>query len=120
MRCTWRKLGCLGSRATRERCLTVEPRCASPSTPRPAMSRMLLSAGFEKPCVALRLTAATTAPIAWRPLILSAKDKGRCRHRPPSVDPRPVLVLAHDRLGRDRDLRVVPAILQPDREDVDL
>ena len=34
MRCTWRRFGVLGSRATRERCFTVAPECASPSTPR--------------------------------------------------------------------------------------
>lgn len=37
---SWRRLGCVGSRATRERCWTVRPRCASTSTPKPARSRM--------------------------------------------------------------------------------
>ena len=33
MRCTWRRFGAEGSRATRDRCCTVTPQWASPSTP---------------------------------------------------------------------------------------
>jgi hypothetical protein len=35
------QVGWLGSRRTRERCLTVVPRCASSSTPSPSRSLML-------------------------------------------------------------------------------
>ena len=62
----------VGSRATRERCLTVAPRCASPSTPSPASSRMLSVFGLVIVCVALRLTAVTTPPIIAAPSYRSA------------------------------------------------
>ena len=63
IRYTWRRLGSLGSRATRERCLIVSPKCASPSTPSPARSRMVSLFGLIRVCVALRLTAVTTSSI---------------------------------------------------------
>src|SRR5687767_1025413 len=59
IRCTWRRLGWLGSRATRERCLTVAPECASPSTPRPARRRMDAPFGLVSVCAGLELTAVT-------------------------------------------------------------
>src|SRR5271165_6552910 len=60
-RCTWRRLGCVGSRATRERCLTVTPRCASPATPRPSSRRMLSCVGLLKRCCGQQATATTLA-----------------------------------------------------------
>jgi hypothetical protein len=60
MRCTCRRFGCVGSRATRLRCLTVAPACASPSTPSPATRRMCSRPRFVNACVALQLTAITT------------------------------------------------------------
>jgi hypothetical protein len=62
MRCTWRRFGWLGSRATRDRCCTVTPRCASPSTPRPASSWIRSRPGLLKACVRSALTAATRGP----------------------------------------------------------
>src|SRR5262249_14862823 len=56
-------LGWVGSIATRERCWTFSPRCASPSTPSPATSRMLSWLALASVCVALRLTAVTTPPM---------------------------------------------------------
>src|SRR5437868_7956137 len=47
----------------RERCLTVAPACASPSTPRPASNVIRASLGLLNVCSALRLTAFTTADI---------------------------------------------------------
>ena len=47
----------------RERCLTVAPEWASPSTPRPASSRIMSPFGLIRVCPALRLTAVTTPPI---------------------------------------------------------
>ena len=42
-RWTWRRLGCVGSAATRERWRTAAPKCASPSTPSPATQPDLLA-----------------------------------------------------------------------------
>ncbi|MDP7305097.1 MAG: hypothetical protein QGG09_18460 [Pirellulaceae bacterium] len=55
--------GWFGSRATRERCFTVLPKCASPSTPKPAKSLMLSQLGLLNVCVALMLTAVTVPVI---------------------------------------------------------
>src|SRR5689334_18558660 len=62
MRWTWRRLGWVGSWAMRERCWTVTPRWASPSTPRPARSRMPSWLTLLNRCVVSRLTA-TTVPL---------------------------------------------------------
>src|SRR4051794_8008290 len=72
MRWTWRKFGCVGSAATRERCLTVSPRWASPSTPNPAKSRISLCRGLPNVCLGLLLTASTRAfSIAIRSALLT-------------------------------------------------
>ena len=63
-RCTWRRLGWAGSRATRERCFTVAPACASPSTPSPASRRMVSRFRLLKVWPVLTLTAVTTPSIA--------------------------------------------------------
>ena len=47
MRCTWRRLGCVGSRATRERCWTVSPAWASPGHAEPGDERDLLDDGLR-------------------------------------------------------------------------
>src|SRR5262245_44560684 len=65
IRCTCRRLGWLGSRATRERCFTVTPICASPSTPNPASSRMFGCPGFVRVWDALLCTASTIPSIAY-------------------------------------------------------
>ncbi len=62
MRWTWRRFGCDGSPATRERCFTVVPICASPSTPSPTRRRMVATVGLLNVCEGLRCTAVTTAP----------------------------------------------------------
>ena len=49
-----------GSRATRERCCTVTPACASPSTPRPASRRTISVVRLENRCSPSRATATTT------------------------------------------------------------
>ncbi len=56
-RCTWRRLGCVGSRATRDRCFTVAPACASPATPRPSTRVISATVCLEKRCVPSRATA---------------------------------------------------------------
>src|SRR5436309_10124365 len=63
MRCTCRRLGELPNFRMRDRCFTVSPACASPSTPYPARNWMLPSLGLVSVCVALRLTAFTTPAI---------------------------------------------------------
>src|SRR5690242_1418055 len=61
MRCTCRRFGCVGSCATRDRCLTVTPECTSPSTPSPASRLMLSRFGLVNEYAPLLLTAVTTA-----------------------------------------------------------
>jgi len=61
MRWTCLRLGWDGSAATRERCLTVVPECASPSTPSPAKSFMDWHVCLENECVSLLLTDVTRA-----------------------------------------------------------
>ena len=46
-------------RATRERCFTVVPQWASPSTPRPASSLICDVVTLENECIELVLTAMT-------------------------------------------------------------
>ena len=60
MRWTCRRLGIVGSRRTRDRCFTVEPKWASPSTPIPATKRMASHGRLLKPWTPLRATATTT------------------------------------------------------------
>src|ERR1043166_2911354 len=60
MRCTCRRFGELPNLRIRERCLTVAPACASPSTPCPANNVIRSSLGLLNVCFALRLTALTT------------------------------------------------------------
>src|SRR5688572_17621728 len=98
MRWTCRRFGRLGSRATRERCFTVSPACASPSTPRPA-SKRIESAGFLlKLWVGLRWTARTVGddiysshytklpPPSWGRVgvgvVLSSEDCAELKQRP--------------------------------------
>src|SRR5918998_2832844 len=61
MRCTCLRFGRDGSCLTLERCFTVSPMWASPSTPSPARSRMLSSAGLPKVGSGLRATEVTFA-----------------------------------------------------------
>src|ERR1041385_7404929 len=60
MRCTCRRFGALPNLRIRERCLTVAPAWASPSTPCPANNVIRSSLGLLNVCFALRLTALTT------------------------------------------------------------
>src|SRR5260370_24571739 len=60
----------------RDRCLTVSPPCASPSTPYPARNWMLSWFGLISVCVALRLTAVTTPAIC---VLVPAPDPLRLR-----------------------------------------
>src|SRR6185312_3315453 len=62
----WRRFGWAGSRATRERCLTVTPACTSPSTPRPASKVMESRLGLVNEYSPLLLTAVTVAFTARR------------------------------------------------------
>src|SRR4051794_17050415 len=61
IRCTWRRFGCVGSRATRERCFTVAPACASPSTPSPSSSRTTARVRLLNSCDGVAATATTSA-----------------------------------------------------------
>lgn len=61
IRCTCRRFCCIGFRATRDRCLTVTPACASPSTPRPSMRRRLCSVVLLNVCSSA-LATATISP----------------------------------------------------------
>src|ERR1051325_6094680 len=60
IRCTCRRFGELPNLRIRERCLTVAPAWASPSTPCPANNVIRSSLGLLNVCFALRLTALTT------------------------------------------------------------
>lgn len=68
IRCTWRRLGCVGSRATRDRCCTVRPRWASPSTPSPASRWMTGWLGLLMLWSGPLLTA-TTMPLIVLPVL---------------------------------------------------
>src|ERR1700730_2953326 len=59
IRWTWRRLGWLAKRASRERALPVAPAAASPSTPSPTSSRIFSWFGLVSVWPGLRLTAAT-------------------------------------------------------------
>ena len=64
IRCTWRRFGCVGSTATRERCCTSGPAWTSPVTPTPAISSRAPTDCFENPCPGLRWRAMTDATTA--------------------------------------------------------
>ena len=58
---TWRRLGLVGSTTTRERCFTVFPKWASPSTPNPSIVRISETNFFENLWEASLATATTLA-----------------------------------------------------------
>jgi len=60
--------------ATRERCLTVTPRCASPSTPSPVRTRIAGWFGLRIVWVPLLLTAVTTPLIGQTPPLSQSPD----------------------------------------------
>ena len=64
MRWTWRRFGWVGSRATRDRCCTVVPACASPSTPRPSTSRIVAQVPLASVCAELRCTVDDAGSLA--------------------------------------------------------
>src|SRR4051812_48468798 len=118
MRCTCRRLGCVGSRATRERCCTVSPACASPSTPRPASRRTAPWFSLLKACIALRLTAVTVPPIASPGIVDSELGDGEhvavrvVEPRDPRAGgrgPDPQLVLSHPLEADDLDAALAQA-----------
>src|SRR5207302_4839955 len=79
IRCTCRRFGALPNFRMRERCLTVAPACASPSTPCPASNVIRASWGLLNVCSALRLTAFTTADIQHDPcpnMLLRLREDG--------------------------------------------
>src|SRR5688572_23684269 len=85
MRCTWRKFGNVGLKRARERCFTVTPRWASPSTPSPAISRMSICVSLLNLWRGPRLTATTRAPFWFvysrsraNSILLGFGDQPRC------------------------------------------
>jgi len=63
-------LGRVGSLRTRVRCLTVTPRCASPSTPSPATSRIAPVLGFGE----RNARRCSSPPSRYRPFACSLPD----------------------------------------------
>jgi len=61
MKWTCRRFGWVGSAATRERCWTVTPECASPCTPSPGNSTISSTRTLLKRCSSSRHTATTRA-----------------------------------------------------------
>src|SRR3954454_12885871 len=102
MRCTWRRFCVDGFRATRERCRTVVPACASPSTPTPSTRVIEAAAGLLNACSAWRWTEATEAATApsW-PAESGDRDPGRSPVIRPAAD-RPRASLAAVLAARGR------------------
>src|SRR5688500_18013988 len=101
MRCTWRRFGSCGRQRLRDRCCTVAPAWASPSTPTPSTSRMASAFSLCRRWRGLRLTATTMAPISaehgTRPPVarMSRRVALATAQHLPDLDPDSRLLLPH-------------------------